>query len=366
LSRLAKELSTQIERFNSTATPATSAIDHVGVRLSLADSDATVKQLEVEYAQTQAILGEADRKLIEKRVEAAGIERRLQAIQAFLDQLDAEFVSAGLQRDITALVEAESRATKLRTELATLKAGAGDIVRQLQAVEEGRALQSAKQRLSEAERSLRAIQQRQSHLRTRSDQFKTLYGELEALQNDSAESVVRSIREPANVLFHAMTAGCPWDLDFRLEDGKLGAVLTDGSARDVSAMSVLNSAYVNVAAIALRLALASQQRWTRLRAIVLDDPILEMDHLTQSALIDGLEAILTSPSAPWQDLQFVVTTWSEDFAVMAAHKLAHLNEAQQGADGVSEQFVIHRLSSDPEGRTASQRHVPRWRKTAAA
>ena len=121
---------------------------------------------------------------------------------------------------------------------------------------------------------------------------------------------------------------------------------------------------MNVAAIALRLALASQQRWTTLRTVVLDDPILEMDHLTQSAMIDGFEAILASADAPWCDLQFVVTTWSEDFAVMAAHKLAHLNGTNDS--GGAEQFIIHRLSSDLDGATTSQRHVPRWKRSAAA
>jgi hypothetical protein len=117
--------------------------------------------------------------------------------------------------------------------------------------------------------------------------------------------------------------------------------------------------------------LASQQRWTRLRTIVLDDPILEMDHLTQSALIDGLEAVLSSTSAPWEDLQFVLTTWSEDFAVMAAHKLAHLNhsnghQSSQRLDQLGDDFVIHRLSSDLDGTVTSQRHVPRWRAEASA
>jgi hypothetical protein len=168
-----------------------------------------------------------------------------------------------------------------------------------------------------------------------------------------------------------MTAGCPWDIEFRLEEGKVSALLTDGSAQGISAKSVLNSAYVNVAAIALRLALASQQQWTRLRTVVLDDPILEMDHLTQSALIDGLEAVLASSFSPWSDLQLVLTTWSEDCAVMAAHKLAHLNRRGGGTKSISndstpDDFVIYRLSSELDGHIVSQRHVPRWRTSASS
>jgi hypothetical protein len=127
-------------------------------------------------------------------------------------------------------------------------------------------------------------------------------------------------------MFRAMTAGCHWDVEFSLsESGRVQARLLDGLGRVLPATAGLNSAYLNVSAIALRVALASQQNWTNLRTIVLDDPILEMDSLTQSALIDGLEAILSSPHTPWTNLQLIITTWSEDFAVMAAHKLAQLS-----------------------------------------
>lgn len=179
-----------------------------------------------------------------------------------------------------------------------------------------------------------------------------------------------TIREPVRIIFQAMTAGCPWDIEFRLQDGQIAAVLTDGSGRDFAAPSVLNSAYVNAAAIALRLALASQQRWTSFQTVMIDDPILEMDNLTQSALIDGLEAIIASPFAPWVDLQFVLTTWSEDFAVMAAHRLAHLNEAQPDATGKThgaiDDFIIHHLSLDVDGSIVSQPHSPHWRREASA
>jgi ABC-type nitrate/sulfonate/bicarbonate transport system ATPase subunit len=129
------------------------------------------------------------------------------------------------------------------------------------------------------------------------------------------------------------------------------------------ANAVLNSAYLNVSAIALRVALASQQNWTTLRTIVLDDPILEMDSLTQSALIDGLEAILASNHSPWRNLQLVITTWSEDFAVMAAHKLAHMN-ADSAPD--REEFLIYRLNPLADGSVVSERHAPRWKTQASA
>lgn len=104
---------------------------------------------------------------------------------------------------------------------------------------------------------------------------------------------------------------------------------------------------------------------------MLDDPILEMDHLTQSALIDGLEAVLFSTFAPWEDLQFVLTTWSEDFAIMAAHKLAHLNDraavqTTQSSNQMEENFIIYRLSVELDGTINSKRHVPRWKAESSA
>jgi len=265
----------------------------------------------------------------------------------------------------------EQRARQERDDLTLFKNKALEIKQDLRILEQNRALSKAQQQLAAAEQSLKSVQNRQQRLQDRGIQFKNLHQSLETLQNDTAEIVLENIRRPVSIIFQAMTAGCPWDIEFRLEDGKVNAVLTDGSAHDVTATSVLNSAYVNVAAIALRLALASQQRWTRLRTVVLDDPILEMDHLTQSALIDGLEAVLSSAFAPWQDLQFVLTTWSEDFAVMAAHKLAHLNHsngqhAPLTTGAVVDDFVIHRLSSDLDGTIVSERHVPRWRSATRA
>jgi hypothetical protein len=238
-------------------------------------------------------------------------------------------------------------------------------------LEESQAISKAREQLHAAEQSLKSLQSRQRRLQERSAQFKNLHEALGGLQNATAEIVLEKIRKPVGIIFQAMTAGCPWDIEFRLEAGKVSAVLTDGSVQDVAATSVLNSAYVNVAAIALRLALASQQRWTRLRTVVLDDPILEMDNLTQSALIDGLEAVLASSFAPWEDLQFVLTTWSEDFAVMAAHKLAHLNngngqQVTPRPGAFADDFVIHRLSLDLDGTIVSHRYVPRWRKEASA
>jgi len=234
-----------------------------------------------------------------------------------------------------------------------------------------RALSKAQEALTTAEQSMISVQKRQERLQERAVQFKKLHQRLETSQNDTAELVLSSIRRPVQTLFQAMTAGCPWQIEFRLEDGKVSPVLADGTTHDVAATSVLNSAYVNVAAIALRLALASQQKWTRLRTVILDDPILEMDLLTQSALIDGLEAVLVSNYAPWSDLQFVLTTWSEDFAVMAAHKLAHLNHgdserATARGTPIEDEFVIHQLSLQPDGAITAQRHVPRWQAEASA
>jgi hypothetical protein len=218
--------------------------------------------------------------------------------------------------------------------------------------------------LRAAQTKLTQLQQRQEQLSRRAKQFAELQKALEMAQSTTAEEVLKNVREPVGMMFRAMTAGCQWDIEFALaENGRVQATLLDGLGRLLPATAVLNSAYLNVAAIALRIALASQQNWTALRTIVLDDPILEMDSLTQSALVDGLEAILASPHSPWMDMQLVITTWSEDFAVLAAHKLAHLNTGSEVKD---DQFVIYRLGSIPDGGVKPERHTPHWIRQATA
>jgi exonuclease SbcC len=371
LERLTSELNDQVDTLKTTLGTEIALEDVATNKHALVEMDPLLKLLEHEQAQLQASLVELDRTLADKRAAIAGIERRLQVVTAFLNGLDAELQGVGATRDVRTILALEQQARHRRDEVAALKSKALEIQQEQRILDESRTLSTAHEQLRAAEQVLKAVQTRQQRQQIRSAQFKDLHHNLEELQHDTAEIVLENIRRPVSIVFQAMTAGCPWDIEFRLEDGKVNAVLTDGSASDVTATSVLNSAYVNVAAIALRLALASQQRWTRLRTVVLDDPILEMDHLTQSALIDGLEAVLTSAFAPWQDLQFVLTTWSEDFAVMAAHKLAHLNrnssnEATGDGAALLEDFVIHRLSCDLDGTIVSQRHVPRWRREAHA
>ena len=175
---------------------------------------------------------------------------------------------------------------------------------------------------------------------------------------------MKNVRVPVGIMFRAMTAGCQWDIEFALTDsGHVETRLLDSMGGVLPATAVLNSAYLNISAIALRIALASQQNQDRPRTVVLDDPILEMDSLTQSALIDGLEAILDSPHSPWANLQLVITTWSEDFAVLAAHKLAHMNAV---ATADREEFLIYRLGSLPGGAVVPERHAPRWNRQATA
>lgn len=366
LDRVAAELNDQIGRIRSTLGASTTAEEIAKNKVNLLEIEPLVRSLEREQGQIQANLLELDRAIAERRSELAGIGRRLSVVAAFLESLDAELESIGATRDVRTVLDIEQRTRQQHEELIGLRGKALEIKQDQQVLDEGRAVLKAQQQLRDAEQALKAAQNRQHRLQIRSTQFKNLFESLEGQQNDTAEIVLENIRRPVSIVFQAMTAGCPWDIEFRLEGGKVNAILTDGSARDVAATSVLNSAYVNVAAIALRLALASQQRWTRLRTIVLDDPILEMDHLTQSALIDGLEAVLSSAFAPWENLQFVLTTWSEDFAVMAAHKLAHLNDSN-GVEPIPrsgasvDDFIIHRLSSDLDGTIVSQRHVPRWR-----
>lgn len=368
--RLAAEMNEQIARLRAGLGPGMSPDQIAKTKAEVAEVEQGVQKLEQEHGEARAKMSELERAMAEKASEIAGIESRLQAVQGFLDAFDVELTTVGASRNVHSILEAEQRVRVGRDELVVLRNRAEEIKQDVRVLEQTRALSKAQETLTMAEQSMISVQNRQQRLQERAVQFKTLHQRLEASQNDTAEIVLSSIRKPVQMLFQAMTAGCPWEIEFRLEDGKVSPVLADGATHDVAATSVLNSAYVNVAAIALRLALASQQRWTRLRTVILDDPILEMDLLTQSALIDGLEAVLVSNFTPWSDLQFVLTTWSEDFAVMAAHKLAHLNLNDGEHTTVHgtpiDEFVIHQLSLQPDGAIAAQRHVPRWQAEESA
>jgi DNA repair protein SbcC/Rad50 len=369
LSRLAVDLKQQVARLANDAQSAPDDQQHATNKAELTHIDMSLRALDREQGRLYAIIAELERHLGEMTAEMAGAQRRAQAVQAFLASVDNDLNSIGASRDMETIVNAEERAKGRNDELVALMRTLREVEKQERIKEANRALTSAQEQYALAEQRLRSVQARQELMQSRSSQFNDLQMKLEGVQNATAEIVLNNVRTPVEIIFRAMTAGAPWDIEFKLNEGKISAVLSDGTATGIAASSVLNSAYVNVAAIALRLALASQQQWTRLRTVVLDDPILEMDHLTQSALIDGLEAILSSAFQPWQDLQFVLTTWSEDFAVMAAHKLAHLNHnewEQINDDSEQETFVIHRLFSDVEGHIVSERHVPRWRREANA
>jgi hypothetical protein len=369
--RLAADMNDQITRLRAGLGPGMSPEQIAKNKTELAEVEQGVQTVEQQHGEAQAKLSELERAIAEKASELAGIESRLQAVQGFLGAFDVELKTVGASRNVHSILETQQRVRVARDELAAFRNRAQEIKQDARVLEQGRAFSKAREALTTAEQSMISVQKRQERLQERAVQFKKLHQRLETSQNDTAELVLNSIRRPVQTLFQAMTAGCPWEIEFRLEDGKVSPVLADGTTHNVAATSVLNSAYVNVAAIALRLALASQQKWTRLRTVILDDPILEMDLLTQSALIDGLEAVLVSHFAPWGDLQFVLTTWSEDFAVMAAHKLAHLNHDDgeratlRGAP-IEDEFVIHQLSLQPDGAIAAQRHVPRWQAETSA
>jgi len=368
LSRLAIDLNQEIARLATDVQAAPDNQQDATNKAELAQIGMSLRALEREQGKQYATIAELERALGEMTSEVAGAQRRAEAVQAYLASLDSDLNSIGASRDMRTVVNAEERAKGRNDELVALMGILREVEKQERIKEANRALANAEEQYTLAEHRLRSVQARQELMQYRSSQFGDLQTKLEGVQNATAEIVLNNVRTPVETIFRAMTAGAPWDIEFRLEEGRVSAVLSDGMSTGIAASSVLNSAYVNVAAVALRLALASQQQWTRLRTVVLDDPILEMDHLTQSALIDGLEAILSSAFQPWQDLQFVLTTWSEDFAVMAAHKLAHLNhnESEDIDDSEQETFVVHRLISDLEGHITSQRHVPRWRREASA
>ena len=366
LSRLASELQGLSEAAKERTTPTVSPDAISAARAQLANLDSAAKAMERELGQLQATRSERDRSIASSTAELAGVTRRREAVAGLLRMLDTELDRAGVSRDPETVLNAERAARQDRENVLLALERTSEVTQQQKILDDQRMFVTADEQVRATQAEVGLLQERQRDMEAKSILYSTLHGDLARLQESAAEIVLNSIKAPVKVIFQAMTAGCPWDIEFKLEDGTVSAVLTDGGTKDLVATSVLNSAYLNVAAIALRIALAGQQRWTSLKTVVLDDPILEMDHLTQSALIDGLEALLLSTEAPWKDLQFVLTTWSEDFAVMAAHKLAHLNgspstSGDQGPVSSRDNFVIHRLGRDPHGTIGAVVHVPRWR-----
>jgi DNA repair exonuclease SbcCD ATPase subunit len=364
LRQLARELQEQIDAERAVQPASISAELVSAARSAASEAEGALAELQHAVGRGRADLAEQERLLTEARAQKAGAQRRLISAEGLLNALDKELQQVGATRDITSLLSLESTTRQKRDQFAMQKARSLQVREELGQIERNRNRIAANEQLRTEQAKLDRLQRRQERLRKRAEQFASLQKELEKAQSTTAEEVLKNVRVPVGMMFRAMTAGCQWDIEFSLaESGRVQARLLDGLGGVLPATAVLNSAYLNVSAIALRVALASQQNWTNLRTIVLDDPILEMDSLTQSALIDGLEAILVSPHSPWTNLQLVITTWSEDFAVLAAHKLAHLNNPEGFGD---DQFVIYRLGSLPDGRVSPERHTPRWIKQATA
>ena len=333
-------------------------------RIATSAAESALIELQHGTGKTLANLAEQDRLLTEARAQIAGAKCRLEAIEGLLSALDGELQKVGATRDVAVLLTLESTTRARRDNAAAHKTRCLQVRQELGQIERHRARIAASEQFRAAQVRLDELHRHQARLSGRAAQFAALQKELERVQSTTAEEVLKNVRVPVGIMFRAMTAGCQWDIEFSLEEsGHVETRLLDSMGGVLPATAVLNSAYLNISAIALRIALASQQNWTTLRTIVLDDPILEMDLLTQSALIDGLEAILDSRFSPWRNLQLVITTWSEDFAVLAAHKLAHLN-AVSNAGG--EDFLIYRLTSLPDGTIVPERHAPRWKKQATA
>jgi hypothetical protein len=364
LIRLANEVAEQIDSLRASLPSQITSEELLTARQDMALAERTVAGLRLDIGKVSAELVECDRDLADSAVRATGMQRRLEVLRGLLGELDAELKAVGATRDVDGLLRVANETREHQDELIRYKMRAETLQQQFKELEVSHSYVEAKKRHAAAGERLQLLRIGQSKRSMRAEQFSALKAQLEAAQSLTAEAVLGNVRLPVGVLFRAMTAGCAWDIEFALEEsGRVEARLSSGNQTFAPATAMLNAAYVNVAAIALRVALASQQNWTSLRTIVLDDPILEMDSLTQVGLIDGIEAILASPLSPWADMQIILTTWSEDFAVLAAHKMAHLNV---GASIGQDNFVIYRLTSDRDGGIKPVRHAPRWKTKSRA
>jgi exonuclease SbcC len=98
----------------------------------------------------------------------------------------------------------------------------------------------------------------------------------------------------------------------------------------VSPSAFFSDAQLNTLAITVFLAGALRQRWSGFNAILIDDPIQQMDEMNVNAFLDLIRGLS-------DHRQFIIFTCSRDFYLLALDKLDCLNKSRQGT------FLAYRL-----------------------
>jgi len=100
-----------------------------------------------------------------------------------------------------------------------------------------------------------------------------------------------------------------------------------------------SEAQINVLALSIFLAGATQQRWSNLRSICIDDPVQQMDDMNAYAFLELIRGLA-------RDRQFVITTCDPRFYDLAREMFECLN------DNGRSKFCAYRLSYDGKEKHA--------------
>ncbi len=188
------------------------------------------------------------------------------------------------------------------------------------------------------EKVLKSTQDTVSHLQRWYNRLKTLETEVSRQQAATVGAHLKQLEPILQLLYNRLNPHPVFgsvkvmvDEDSHTLDVQTMTNIEYGSKQIVvSPSKFFSDAQLNVLAISVFLAGALQQRWSRFRTLIIDDPIQQMDEMNVAAFLDLLRGLTG-------DHQFIVFTCSRDFYLLALDKLTCLNKTKPG------RFCAYRL-----------------------
>lgn len=172
---------------------------------------------------------------------------------------------------------------------------------------------------------------------------------------DSVEDRLRALEPVINLLYNRLSTH-PFltkvnlkvsgrdneqSVRFSLEPDKSVSTMTVALSAEnrLSPGKFFSEAQINVLALSIFLAGATQQRWSNLRSICIDDPVQQMDDMNAYAFLELIRGLA-------RDRQFVITTCDPRFYDLAREMFECLN------DNGRSKFCAYRLSYDGKEKHA--------------
>lgn len=109
----------------------------------------------------------------------------------------------------------------------------------------------------------------------------------------------------------------------------LGLLYSDAQTDCGEPRFFLSSAELNVLALSIFIAFATTQNWFKIRTLLLDDPVQQLDDLDAAAFLDTIRAIATGSA--WGARQVLFSTCNRELYRLVLRKFSLLNEAKEGA-----------------------------------